>query len=60
MSLGEYISVNLFSVIFIVQGVNNIVIDLVKYVLVEGDYLDSIVDVVLSKVCFSDVNIDGS
>lgn len=60
MSLGEYISVNLFSAILTAQGVSNIVIDPVKYVLAEGDYLDSIADVALSKARFSDVNTDGS
>lgn len=60
LSIGEYILVMFFSVMLFVKGIVNCVIDLVKYVLVEGDYLDSIVDVLFSKVCFLDVFIDGS
>ncbi|MEC9260175.1 MAG: bifunctional aspartate kinase/homoserine dehydrogenase I [Pseudomonadota bacterium] len=60
MSLGEYISVNLFSGILSAKGISNQVLDPVEYVLAEGDYLDSIADVALSKANFSEVNTDGS
>ena len=60
MSLGEYISVNLFSGILAAKGISNQVLDPVKYVLAEGDYLDSIADVSLSKANFSEVVTDGS
>ena len=60
MSLGEYISVNLFSGILTAKGISNQVLDPVEYVLAEGDYLDSIADVSLSKANFSEVVTDGS
>lgn len=60
MSQGEYISVNLFSGILSAQGVNNQILDPVEYVVADGDYLDSIADVALSKANFSEVVADGS
>ncbi|MED6320579.1 MAG: aspartate kinase, partial [Pseudomonadota bacterium] len=60
LSIGEYISVTLFSAMLSAKGIANRVIDPVKYVLAEGDYLDSIADVSLSKARFSDVPTDGS
>lgn len=60
LSLGEYISVTLFSAILSSKGVSNRIIDPQTYVLAEGDYLDSIADVAISKARFSDVVTDGS
>lgn len=60
LSIGEYISVTLFSAILTAKGVSNRVIDPVKYIQAEGDYLDSIADVALSKAKFADVPADGS
>ncbi|QJR80071.1 bifunctional aspartate kinase/homoserine dehydrogenase I [Alteromonas pelagimontana] len=60
LSLGEYISVTLFSAILSAKGVNNLIIDPATYILADGDYLDSIADVPLSKARFSDVQTDGS
>ncbi|MCU7555488.1 bifunctional aspartate kinase/homoserine dehydrogenase I [Alteromonas sp. ASW11-19] len=60
LSIGEYISVTLFSAILDAKGVSNLVIDPVKYIQAEGDYLDSIADVALSKARFADVPADGS
>ncbi|MBU2979459.1 bifunctional aspartate kinase/homoserine dehydrogenase I [Alteromonas sp. C1M14] len=60
LSVGEYISVNLFSAILQSKGVTNQIIDPVEYVLAHGDYLDSIADVALSKARFSEVQSDGS
>lgn len=45
LSIGEYVSVNIFSAIVSATGVSNQIIDPVEYVLAEGDYLDSIADV---------------
>ena len=60
LSIGEYISVTLFSGILSAKGVKNRIIDPVTYILAEGEYLDSIADVSLSKARFTDVPIDGS
>ncbi|RDV29027.1 bifunctional aspartate kinase/homoserine dehydrogenase I [Alteromonas aestuariivivens] len=60
LSIGEYISVTLFSAILSAKGIANRIIDPVQYILAEGDYLDSIADVALSKARFSDVVTDGS
>ena len=38
LSIGEYISVTLFSAMLSAKGIANRVIDPVKYVLAEGDY----------------------
>ncbi|WP_137166102.1 bifunctional aspartate kinase/homoserine dehydrogenase I [Salinimonas lutimaris] len=60
LSMGEYISVTLFSAILSAKGIVNSIIDPVKYILAQGDYLDSIADVAVSKANFSDVTSDGS
>ncbi len=60
LSIGEYISVTLFSAILGSKGIANRVIDPVEHILAEGDYLDSIADVALSKARFADVPADGS
>ena len=60
LSIGEYISVTLFSAILSAKGIANRILDPVSYILAEGDYLDSIADVALSKARFSDVPADGS
>ena len=60
LSIGEYISVTLFSAILQSKGVVNSIIDPVEYVLAHGEYLDSIADVAMSKARFSDVKNDGS
>ncbi|NVK57644.1 MAG: bifunctional aspartate kinase/homoserine dehydrogenase I [Alteromonadaceae bacterium] len=60
MSLGEYVSVNLFSAILTAKGTANQVLDPVDYVIADGNYLDSIADVALSKANFSEVVTDGS
>ena len=59
LSVGEYISVNIFSEILTTLGHANYIIDPVKYIVAEGDYLDSIADVSASKARFSDVDISG-
>lgn len=60
LSLGEYISVNIFSHILDALGQANEIIDPVDYILAEGDYLDSIADVAASKARFGNVVTDGS
>lgn len=60
LSIGEYISVTLFSGILSAKGITNQIIDPVEYVRAQGDYLDSIADVALSKANFSDIVADGS
>ena len=60
LSIGEYISVTLFGAILTAKGVTNRIIDPVKYILADGEYLDSIADVSLSKARFTDVPVDGS
>ncbi|MBU3021475.1 bifunctional aspartate kinase/homoserine dehydrogenase I [Aestuariibacter sp. A3R04] len=60
LSIGEYISVTLFSAILDTKGIANQILDPVDYVLAHGDYLDSIADVAMSKARFSEVVNDGS
>jgi aspartokinase/homoserine dehydrogenase 1 len=59
LSLGEYISVNIFSQILHTLGQKNHIIDPAKLILAEGDYLDSIADVAASKARFSEVDCSG-
>jgi aspartokinase/homoserine dehydrogenase 1 len=59
LSVGEYVSVNIFSEILTSLGHANSIIDPVDYIVAEGDYLDSIADVSASKARFSDVDISG-
>lgn len=60
LSLGEYVSVNIFSEILHAFGQKNQIIDPVDCILAEGEYLDSIADVAASKARFTDVVSDGS
>ncbi|MEQ3660825.1 MAG: bifunctional aspartate kinase/homoserine dehydrogenase I [Glaciecola sp.] len=60
LSLGEYLSVRIFSEILNAKGVANEIIDPVEYVVANGSYLDSIADLSASKARFSEVNTDGS
>lgn len=59
LSIGEYISVNIFSQILTTLGQKNEIIDPAKLILAEGDYLDSIADVAVSKARFSEVDCSG-
>lgn len=60
LSLGEYLSVRIFSEILNAKGVANEIIDPVEHVVANGSYLDSIADLSASKARFSEVNTDGS
>ncbi|MCC2618313.1 bifunctional aspartate kinase/homoserine dehydrogenase I [Aestuariibacter halophilus] len=57
LSLGEYVSVNIFSALLSALNQPNTIIDPVDYVVAEGDYLDSIADVSASKARFADLDI---
>ncbi|MBE1299186.1 MAG: bifunctional aspartate kinase/homoserine dehydrogenase I [Alteromonadaceae bacterium] len=59
LSLGEYVSVNIFSAILSAHGVKNLIIDPVEYVVAEGDYLDSLADLSASRARFADLNADA-
>ncbi len=58
LSLGEYVSVNIFSAILSTLGVNNQVIDPVEYVVAEGDFLDSLADLTSSRARFADLQTE--
>lgn len=60
LSLGEYVSVTIFSHLLSANGIKNRILDPVEYVVAEGDYLDSIADLQLSKARFEHVPTDGS
>ncbi|MFC3121011.1 bifunctional aspartate kinase/homoserine dehydrogenase I [Agaribacter flavus] len=60
LSLGEYVSVNIFSAILSAKGIQNRIIDPVDFVVADGDYLDSLALLDESRARFSDVNTDGS
>jgi len=60
LSLGEYVSVRIFSEILNAKSVSNFIVDPFKYVLAHGSYLDSIADLPASKARFSEINSDGS
>ncbi|MCY7296143.1 bifunctional aspartate kinase/homoserine dehydrogenase I [Alteromonas sp. a30] len=60
MSLGEYFSVNFFSAILSALGQKNAIIDPVDYVLAEGEYLDSIADLEISRSRFQDFSYDAN
>lgn len=58
LSLGEYVSVNIFSEMLTSLGQKNHIIDPVQYIIAEGEYLDSIADVSGSKARFADLVLD--
>ena len=60
LSLGEYVSVRIFSEMLNAKGVNNQILDPVDYVVAQGDYLDSIADLPLTIANFNEVQTDGS
>ncbi|MCF2947650.1 bifunctional aspartate kinase/homoserine dehydrogenase I [Paraglaciecola aquimarina] len=59
LSIGEYVSVNIFSEILNAVGQENSIIDPVGHIIAEGEYLDSICDVSASKARFEDVDSSG-
>ncbi len=58
MSIGEYISVNLYSEILTALDQKNAIIDPIEYVVAEGDYLDSIADLEASRARFENFKYD--
>lgn len=58
ISLGEYISVNIFSQIMTALGVKNQIIDPAQYIIAEGEYLDSIADLSASRARFADLTLE--
>ncbi|WP_371194212.1 bifunctional aspartate kinase/homoserine dehydrogenase I [Glaciecola sp. SC05] len=60
LSMGEYVSVRIFSEILSANNINNIIIDPVEYVQASGDYLDSLADLDISRARFSDVDVSGT
>lgn len=60
LSVGEYISVNIFSAILDAKNISNTIIDPVDYIIAEGDYLDSLALLSDCQARFSDVVTDGS
>lgn len=58
LSLGEYVSVNIFSQILTAVGTKNLIIDPAEYVVAEGDYLDSLADLSASRASFADLSFD--
>lgn len=55
LSIGEYISVTLFNAILSAKGVASQIIDPTTCIVAEGDWLDSIANVAVSKQRFSEV-----
>lgn len=58
LSLGEYVSVNIFSQILTANGIKNHIVDPAQYVVAEGDYLDSIADLSASRARFADLTVE--
>lgn len=60
LSMGEYVSVNIFSAILTANGIDNLIVDPVEYVVAEGEYLDSLALLSQSRARFSEIPNDGS
>ena len=60
LSIGEYVSVNIFSEILTALGHANQLLDPVDYIVAEGDWLDSVADVSLSRAKFSELDRDDA
>jgi aspartokinase/homoserine dehydrogenase 1 len=60
LSMGEYVSVRIFSEILHAHNIDNIILDPVDYVQATGDYLDSLAQLDISRAKFSDVDASGS
>lgn len=59
LSVGEYVSVNIFSEILNSVGQANSIIDPVDHIIAEGEILDSLCDVSASKARFENVDSSG-
>ena len=60
LSMGEYVSVHIFSAIMSANNVNNLIIDPVDYIVADGEYLDSLAILSQCRARFSEVPNDGS
>jgi aspartokinase/homoserine dehydrogenase 1 len=60
LSMGEYVSVRIFSAILSANNISNLIIDPVDHIVAEGDYLDSLALLSDSRARFSDIPDDGS
>ncbi|MGB3725398.1 MAG: bifunctional aspartate kinase/homoserine dehydrogenase I [Glaciecola sp.] len=60
LSMGEYVSVRIFSAILSAHNIANQIIDPVNHVVAEGEYLDSLALLTQSRAKFSDIPKDGS
>jgi aspartokinase/homoserine dehydrogenase 1 len=59
LSMGEYVSVRIFSEILSAHNINNLIIDPVNHVQASGDYLDSLAQLDISRAKFSDIDVSG-
>lgn len=60
LSMGEYVSVRIFSAIVSANNIPNTIVDPVDYIVAEGEYLDSLAILSDSRARFSDIPADGS
>lgn len=60
LSVGEYVSVHFLQAIMQAKEIQCCIIDPVKHVVAEGEYLDSIADVSLSKASFQTIDKSGA
>lgn len=60
LSMGEYVSVRIFSEILSANGIANQILDPVEYVQASGDYLDALAQLDISRAKFSDVDVSGT
>lgn len=57
LSLGEYISVEIFSEILTSFGQKNVILDPVDFIVSEGHWLDSLANLTITKAKFADLNL---
>jgi aspartokinase/homoserine dehydrogenase 1 len=60
LSMGEYVSVRIFSAIMSAHNINNLIIDPVDFIVAEGSFLDSLALLSDCRARFSEVPSDGS
>jgi len=60
LSMGEYVSVRIFSAILSAKHIDNLIVDPVDYIVAQGDYLDGLAILPDCRARFSEVPSDGS
>lgn len=60
LSMGEYVSVNIFSAILSANNIENLIVDPAECVVAEGEYLDSLALLSQSRERFATIPKDGS